>query len=442
MSLFFPYNGNVQSNSHLKKGKISVRELRDKANRIVKFHVSVVKPKRGIIKFRIKATIKALPNQPSYIIDKRVDNETELELYLQKWARENNPDDCGFRSVWTDLTTLQIAEAKQAFQALPQDCTLLEAVNFFAANKNIVRLTVREAYESWKKENHSNWGIKTKQSKETNLKDFITRFSNRNVSTIRGDELDSVFLNIPKSTQTKYNRYRELRAFFNFCKRKKYVLNNPMEEHVAPNVLKNSRPKVLTIDQAKNLFYASCDPKYESLLPFVTLGLFCGIRPSEIHGGILGKSPKNYPTIKTMDWNDIFLEPEIGNPYINLPFLGKMASGRRIEIPPNAAETLKYCREKGLYIFPLKNSGRLWSGLRKSVSLQGTKSEWVPDIMRHTAISMVYLLNPFDQEKRMSEAEISAMFGNSEYVRQRYYLDTSKFNLSEAHEFWNLKIES
>lgn len=429
----------MKGNSHLKKGKYTVRELRDKANRIVKFHVSVVKPKRGITKFRIKANIKALEDKPSYEIDKRVDNETELELFLQDWARKNNPDDCGFRSVWTDLTTLQVAEAKQAFELLPKDCSMIEAVNFFTANKNIVRLTVNQAYRSWEKENSDQWKDKTKQSKQTNLKDFLRACGNRNVSSISGSELTSFFLTISRSAQTKNNRYRELRAFFNFCKRKKYVLSNPMDEHIAPQVTKTTRPKVLSVDQAKQLFQVACESKFEALLPFITLSLFCGIRPSEIHGGLLGKSPKNFPQIKTLIWDDIFLNPEVGHPYINLPFIGKMSSGRRIEIPPNAVETLKYCKGKQIDIFPAKNSSRLYSNLRKEVSLQGEKSEWVPDIMRHTAISMVYLLNPFDEKSRLREADISAMFGNSEYVRERHYKDTSKFSLQQAKEFWSIK---
>ena len=430
----------MQSNSHLKKGKFSVRELRDKANRVVKFHISVVKPKRGITKFRIKANIKALDDRHFYKIDKRVDNETELELFLQNWARENNPDDCGFRSVWTDLTSHQVAEAKQAYDILPKDCSLLEAVTFFSANQNIVRLTVNQAYLAWEKENLDKWKDKTIQSKQTNLKDFLRVCGNRSVSSITGGELTPFFLTINRSAQTKNNRYRELRAFFNFCKRKKYVLSNPMEEHISPHVAKTTRPKVLSVDQAEKLFQLACSSKYETFLPFITLSLFCGIRPSEIHGGLLGKSPKNYPDIKSLDWNDIFLNPEIGHPYVNLPFLGKMTSGRRVEIPPNATETLKYCKSKNLSIFPTKNSSRLYSNLRKEASLQGKNSEWAPDIMRHTAISMVYLLNPFDAKTRMREADMSAMFGNSQYVRDRYYKDTSKFSLQEAEKFWGIKV--
>ena len=142
--------GNKQS---LRKGKWDTRLLQDKLGRNVKFHVTVVKPRRGVTKFRLKASVKATPHAPSYKIDKRISDENEVEMYLQAWAEQNNPDTGGFTNRLTSLTAKQVADAQQAVEILPTGTTLLQAAQLQKLTEKTSVYTCAQFFKSWYESN-------------------------------------------------------------------------------------------------------------------------------------------------------------------------------------------------------------------------------------------------------------------------------------------------
>ena len=74
-----------------------------------------------------------------------------------------------------------------------------------------------------------------------------------------------------------------------------------------------------------------------------------------------------------------------GTPYLTLPFVGKMKSSRRVELPQKLVEILIDAKVSGMEVVPSKNGINLWKKLRKESGL----SKFKPNVLRHTAISFI-----------------------------------------------------
>ena len=118
---------------------------------------------------------------------------------------------------------------------------------------------------------------------------FSDLFGDRKPAEITKDELEA-FINGPRMSKrdpskaiadtTRHNLHRAICAFYKFCWKKQWILENPMQYVDAPEAAALD-PKILTIDDAKKLleFVAA---KHCDMLGFFALSLFCGIRVQEL----------------------------------------------------------------------------------------------------------------------------------------------------------------
>lgn len=147
------------------------------------------------------------------------------------------------------------------------------------------------------------------------------------------------------------------------------------------------------------------------LLAWVTLGLWCGIRPKA-----------ELPNIR---WENIHLDedPEVWvQPHL------KVKHPRRVKIPPCAVDLLKRCKQRNDTITHPKNLKKRWDTLREIAGV--AYPVWKPDIMRHTFASMHYAVH---QDK----GEITKQLGHVTEDVLDHYLNHGKRLKEQAKEFFS-----
>lgn len=168
----------------------------------------------------------------------------------------------------------------------------------------------------------------------------------------------------PATRQTGINR---LSALFSYCKRRGYVVENPLDrvERVrVPHV----KPEILSVGECKKLVKSARRDK--GMLTYLALALFCGVRPEEA----LRLTRKDIDQEKGL----VFLDAE----------KSKVRNRRIIELTEPAKRLLK----AGGAV-PAKNFKRRFNKLRERAALD----KWPHDVLRKTAASHFYNLYGIDK---------------------------------------------
>jgi integrase len=111
---------------------------------------------------------------------------------------------------------------------------------------------------------------------------FERTFGPRLVKELRTDEVETwLFADKSWSNQTRRNFRTVLHGFFGYALTQKYVAENPIAAVTNP-VIDDREPQILTVRQASALLHSALSQPHLELLPYVALGLFCGIRTSEL----------------------------------------------------------------------------------------------------------------------------------------------------------------
>ena len=109
------------------------------------------------------------------------------------------------------------------------------------------------------------------------LNRFARAFGSRLAASISTKELDGWLHGLVVGPQTRTNFRRVIHNFFAFCAARGYCAGNPVTQASKPRC----RPRtigILTVEQTRALLKA-CP---ESILPAVAIGMFAGLRASEI----------------------------------------------------------------------------------------------------------------------------------------------------------------
>jgi integrase len=151
---------------------------------------------------------------------------------------------------------------------------------------------------------------------------FSKQFGERNVHEVSGDEIKSWMDRQTWKLRTRKNYQQDLRNFFGFAVGKKYLATNPLKDF-EKITLDDHPPGILTVPQAVALLNAAeVDGEGESL-PYVAIGLFAGLRSSEL---------------KSLDWKEV----SISERTIEVTAAKAKTRARRIvEITENLAAWLK-----------------------------------------------------------------------------------------------------
>ena len=226
---------------------------------------------------------------------------------------------------------------------------------------------------------------------------FVEKFGESRLVELSADEIKDWLVGLGGSPRTTKNYMNVVAEIFNEAISGGYIARSPLSR-ISKHERKvlcgqaadsESEPSVLTIDQAKSLLSnAHSDPDL-NLLPFVVLGLFCGLRTEEI---------------KRLDWSAINLTGD--KPSVTIS--GAIAKKRRIrhvDIPANAVAWLTPCaKERGLVAEDRYSDdhGRRFRKLTQLAGFgyeegSGKKKKWVgtwqTNAIRHSFASYHYALH-------------------------------------------------
>ncbi|MHB8523136.1 MAG: tyrosine-type recombinase/integrase [Limisphaerales bacterium] len=322
----------------------------------------------------------------------------------------------------TRLTDEQIREAEAIYTKL-NGKPLLPIFDCGLANYRdaVNKITVQAAYDLFIAD-------KGKQNKRPdtlrNLRGrvgmFKTLHADKLVSDITSQICSDFIFRKGTSPRNQINDGLAVSNFFNWAVRREYTAANPMDKIDRPEV-DETEPQILTLADCRSLLISACDHKDGLLLPYVALGLFAGLRPAEL---------------SRLTWEKIDLDEG------SITIDGSMAKTRQrriVKLSENAIAWLEpYALKRPPFTFTnfQRDFGRVKNGAgfngKEGVKAKDGKPAlraWVPDYMRHTAIS-----NHFAYNKH--EGETASWAGNSPNVIHRHYKALVKE--ADAKEFWQI----
>jgi len=320
--------------------------------------------------------------------------------------------------VSTRLSKQQIVEAELVYHQLGGR-PILPAIRFYLENyrEPSLRLALSKALDEFlESKKASNSRPDTVRSLEYKVGSFVAKHAEKSVCDVTPVDISAEIHRPGLSPVSKSNVRRALHAFFEWCATRKpqaYCFENPVKS-IDPIKVDRDEPQILPLDSVKRLMHAAEAHKQGVCIPYVALGLFCAIRPTEI---------------TRLSWNEIDIKAAtvtIGAK------LAKMRQRRIVEIPKNA---LQFLVPHALSKTPIK--GKNWrrdfdavkaaSGYGGRAGQQAELKPWTADVMRHTGIS-----NHLAQHQH--EGKTAAWAGNSPDVIQRHYKGLVRRNDSKA--FW------
>ena len=210
-----------------------------------------------------------------------------------------------------------------------------------------------------------------------------------------------------------------LKAFFEDCVDYGHINANPARILAKKLPEKNiSKPKtILTIQQAEKLVQR-LESSGKELLAYVSLALFTGLRPSEIHGGEFDRhgAKGNFP----LRWEDIRLDGD--EPEVFVSDDKKQGRSRTAPIPANCKALLG--EVKDLPLIPQKG---MRTRFKKLYHLAGM-NEWPPDVMRRSCWSYLY-----NMDGEITLDKMARIAGNSAQVLDVHYVKTLPSGLGEEY---------
>jgi len=326
----------------------------------------------------------------------------------------------------TRLTDEQIGVAEAAFKRLEQDQDLITAVDHWlrtgkpASVKESPRL--EEAAKSY-----LDWLVtttelrpKSKENQRGRVKHLVRHLPNMRVTDILPEHIEQYLMKLPISAESKAGYQKKISSFFTWCMKGKrhWCVNNPCYAVEIEGLTDDDdrEPVVLPVSECEAFLRAAENFENGHLVPYVALCLFGGLRPTEA---------------TRVTWGQINLtDGEIRLKGTQT----KTGKGRIVAICKTLKAWLSRYRKAG-EIYRAKYDGDL-KKLRASIGY-GTKTEelpdlkpWVPDVLRHTAISHYFRLTG-------SYGRTAEQFGNSEGIIKKHY--QGRVTSAETKQFYALR---
>jgi integrase len=332
----------------------------------------------------------------------------------------------------TRLTEEQIKDAELAVESMGKR-PLMVAVRYFLENYRdpVNKITVKDAYAKFIAEKKlNNLRADSVRNLEVRVGFLKKEHPDKLVSDVLPEHLKDLVFTSDRSAVTSDNVRRALSSFFTWATEHKFCATNPMLA-IKPVKTERDEPETLTVAQARSLIENAATFKNGITLPYFALGLFAGIRPTEL---------------ARITWDNIDLEAG------TITIGAKIAKMRQRRIVDMVCVTQKD-RERKEHTLPANLLAWLMPHAVKKTPIRGanwrkdfdavkeaagwgTKSDekpnlkpWTQDMMRHTAISnhLAYFQH---------EGKTATWAGNSPDIIQRHYKGLVK--QSEAVEFWGI----
>ena len=326
----------------------------------------------------------------------------------------------------TRLTDEQVAIAEAGFKRLERDQDLLTAIDHWlrTGKPTVIKESPRledalKDFQAWL-DSTTELRDKTKTNLHYRVGNFIKGTGNKRVADVVPEHIESYLANRNVSPDTKHADCRAISSFFSWCMKGKrhWCINNPcyaveIEGRTGDD---DREPVVLAVEECGRLLRAAEAFEEGRLVPYVALCLFGGLRPFEA---------------ARLSWDQV----NLGDKEIRLKGTQtKTGKGRIVEICPTLKAWLsRYKGRDEIYrpVFELE-----LRGLRASIGYGEPSKEnpglrpWVPDILRHTAISHYFRATG-------SYGRTAEQFGNSEGIIKKHY--QSRVSSKDTKRFYALR---
>jgi site-specific recombinase XerD len=339
----------------------------------------------------------------------------QAELERLKIEQEN------YGANFATLPTLERVEWAAFDQRLREaGATIREAVEFFFAHKPSANPpTLAEAVA----EAHAASRVADSAKFAASYKGALARFvSGREKVLVTAIQHADIFGHLTKQkwrASTRNGVAGRLKKFFSYCETRGWLAMNPMRAISNFKAVDAAAPAIFTTAQAECLLHAAQVTNARlGLLPYVTLGLFCGLRPENelrlmtwerVHQAD-GFVAVDALTSKGERHRNVTL-PECALPFLKLggalPAPSLATIGRRRQTL--LAEANRLAKQRG--VAPLR---------------------WTPDVMRHTFASHHY-----NRPGGTAEATKREM-GHSRASQQLFEHYQARVRPADAATFWKL----
>ena len=326
----------------------------------------------------------------------------------------------------TRLTDNQVGVAEAAFKRLERDEDLTTAVDHWlrtgkpASVKDSPRLDeALKIFTDWLATTQELRAL-TKDTLRIRVTRFVTNLGNLRVTDVLPEHIEHYLSKRNVSANTKDADRRALSSFFLWCMKGKrhWCVNNPCYA-VEIEGLKSDddrEPVVMPVSECEALLRAAEQFEHGHLVPYVSLCLFGGLRPFEA---------------ARLSWEQVNLtDGEIRLKGTQT----KTGKGRIVVIDETLKVWLSQYRKAG----DIYRSGyavdllaiRLCIGYGTKTEAQPHLRPWVPDVLRHTAISHYFRLTG-------SYGRTAEQFGNSEGIIKKHY--QGRVTSAETKVFYALR---
>jgi integrase len=224
------------------------------------------------------------------------------------------------------------------------------------------------------------------------------------------------------SARSQQKRLVIIKAFLEWCVASHYLETNPLSGSANRiRIAKVESKEILTLGapEAKTLLRVAAQPAHRSLLGWLTLALFAGVRPQEI--------ARSHPQALNLE-EGIFRV---------IAKASKTSQTRVIELHPTAIAWLKYWQQTAgaNAHFVSKGHRERWDRLRQEA---GLAENWVHDVLRHTFASMHYAAF-------QNASQLRALMGHSQnentlfsHYRAVQTISGATLTKTMAEEFWEM----
>lgn len=243
------------------------------------------------------------------------------------------------------------------------------------------------------------------------VKRLTVAFGSRHIAEVTPDAVETYLNSFPGSARTRVNVRLRMSTFFNFCKTKGWIAQNPCES-VSVSA-KRTDTQILTVDAAERLLAAARASDFcDVVVPYAAICLFAGLRPGEA---------------EQLDWAQVHFDTgaiEV------LAHTSKTRDSRFVKMEPILITWLTpYAKKSGLVIG--KNFRKKWDPVRVAAGYDHKNGgvKWIADVMRHSYASYWLALHN-------NRAELAELMGNSVDVIKAHY--RRPILQSQAEAYWSI----
>jgi integrase len=330
----------------------------------------------------------------------------ELEAEKFKVRKDN------FGISLSTLSPARIADASEAYKLLGDEVSLLEAVKDFMAvhRQRLASITFLDLFNRFIDAKADRNKQYLRELRFT--RDRFPTLHSRLASELTHNHLEPLLMAITPGGRNPVMRY--LRAVFNYGIKRGFMAENPIAKL---DFAERPRREVQTLSngQVKTMLEHALEHDIE-LLPFLVLGIFCGVRPD----GELQK----------LEWSDIDLNDQV---VTIRPEVSKTRRRRFVDLSYNAKAWLEsFIAHAGIRQGQVAGFGEAALRTKRTANWHaaGIKT-WPQQAMRHT-----YCSNWLAQHKDINKLVLQSGHDSVDTMWRHYHRGTTG---ADAEAFWGIE---